>query len=112
MCMTENLREPKPPVRLSAGEIDAIRAAVRQLFGAQAKLRVFGSRTDLREKGGDIDLMVETDERLPNRAASAVRLTSELQRQLGERKIDDVVVDPNTPPQPIHRIARETGVML
>lgn len=99
-------------VRLTEWEIETIRSTVKRLFGKRARLILFGSRTDRQARGGDIDLMIETDERLPDRAALAIRLTSELQRQLGDQKIDVIVVDPDTPLQPIHRIARQTGVWL
>jgi hypothetical protein len=32
--------------------------------------------------------------------------------QLGDQKIDVIIVDPETLEQPIHEIARQTGVML
>lgn len=102
----------RPGVRLSAQEIERIRATAERLFGEGARVWLFGSRVDEAAKGGDIDLLVETAQILPNRVASAVRFASELQLQLGERKIDVIVVDPQTPPQSIHRIARETGVIL
>lgn len=102
----------KPNVRLSAGEIDVIRAAVHRLLGDGARIRIFGSRARLDEKGGDIDILIETEQKLADRVASACRLTSQLQMQLGDQKIDVIIVDSETPEQPIHQIARQTGVML
>ena len=99
-------------VRLSAREIDVIRATTSRLLGERACIRVFGSRARLDEKGGDIDLFIETDQRQPNRIASACHLASELQLQLGDQRIDVIIVDPSTPDKPIHRVARQTGVIL
>ncbi|MBX9916421.1 MAG: nucleotidyltransferase domain-containing protein [Nitrosomonas sp.] len=99
-------------VRLSAGEIDVIRATVHGLLGDGARIRIFGSRARLDEKGGDIDILIETEQKLSDRVATACRLTSQLQMQLGDQKIDVIIVDPETREQPIHQIARKTGVVL
>jgi predicted nucleotidyltransferase len=99
-------------VRLTASQIEAIRETVRRLLGNGAKVWLFGSRADPSAKGGDIDLLVETETPLANRAAAAARLAGELQLALGDQKIDLIVVDPHTPARPICRIARETGVLL
>lgn len=107
-----NVSDTKPRVRLSAKEIDIIRAAVSRLLGDRARIRIFGSRAREDEKGGDIDILVETERQLPSRVASACRLASELQMQLGDQKIDVIIIDPETREQPIHQIARQTGVML
>ncbi|MXS81967.1 nucleotidyltransferase domain-containing protein [Nitrosomonas oligotropha] len=99
-------------VRLSAREIEIIRATVFRLLGDGARIRIFGSRAGLDEKGGDIDLLIETEQKLADRVSTACRLTSQLQMQLGDQKIDVIIVDPETREQPIHQIARQTGVML
>lgn len=98
--------------RLSARKIEAIRATVNRLFGDRTYIRIFGSRAREDEKGGDIDILIETEQQLPNRVASACRLVSELQLQLGDQEIDVLIIDPKTQEQPIHQIARQTGVML
>jgi len=111
------MSEEKLSVRLSAREIEIIRTTVLSLF-AQAGLepaptiRVFGSRARTDEKGGDIDLLIETAQTLPDRVKSACRLTSALQMQLGDQKIDVILVDPATREQSIHQVARQTGVLL
>lgn len=101
-----------PKVRLSAKEIEAIRATVHRLLGESVRICIFGSRARLDEKGGDIDIMIETEQKLLDCVATACRLTSQLQMQLGDQKIDVIIVDPETSEQPIHQIARQTGVML
>lgn len=107
-----DISDTKPRVRLTAREIEIIRATVIRLFGDRACIRIFGSRAREDEKGGDIDILIETDRQLPGRLASACRLASELQMQLGDQKIDVIIIDPETRAQPIHQIARQTGVML
>lgn len=103
---------PKPKVRLSAREVDIIRATVNRLLGDRACIRIFGSRAREDERGGDIDILIETEQKLADRVAIACRLTSQLQMQLGDQKIDVIIIDPETREQPIHQIARQTGVML
>ncbi|UJP07287.1 MAG: nucleotidyltransferase domain-containing protein [Nitrosomonas sp.] len=100
-----------PKVRLSAREIGIIRATVHRLLGDNARIRIFGSRARLDEKGGDIDILIETEQKLADRVSIACRLTSQLQMQLGDQKIDVIIVDPETPEQPIHQIARQTRVI-
>lgn len=93
-------------------EVEVIRATVGRLLGDRTCIRIFGSRAREDEKGGDIDILIETERQLPNRVVSMCRLASELQMQLGDQKIDVIIVDPDTREQPIHRIARQTGVVL
>ena len=45
------------PVRLSKAEIDNLKASVTSV-DPQASLYLFGSRTDLKKRGGDIDLLI------------------------------------------------------
>lgn len=106
------ISETKPRVRLSAREIEVIRATVSRLLGDRTSIRIFGSRAREDEKGGDIDILLETERQLPSRVASACRLVSELQMQLGDQRIDVIIIDPATREQPIHQIARQTGVLL
>jgi predicted nucleotidyltransferase len=101
-------------MRLSHQQIDIIKSAVRQHFGAQAGVRLFGSRVDDDARGGDIDLYVEsTLGNADDAVAAEVALWAELQRRLGEQRIDILVDYPAKPHRPpIYRVAREQGVRL
>jgi uncharacterized protein len=99
-------------MRLQPEHIAAIKQATLQVLGAQATVRLFGSRLDDQAKGGDIDLFVETPSPQANRALAAAQLAASIERRLGEQRIDVVLVDPDTAPQPIHQIARAQGVLL
>jgi len=55
-------------MRLTSDQIDAIKLAARSVLGDDAQITLFGSRTDDRRRGGDIDLLFETPHRLANRA--------------------------------------------
>ena len=48
-------------MRLTPHEVEAIKAAAREVFGPTAVVRVFGSRADDAKRGGDLDLYLEVD---------------------------------------------------
>jgi hypothetical protein len=47
-------------MRLSDDQTSAIVRCVRQQFGAEAQVMLFGSRLNDSSRGGDVDLLVET----------------------------------------------------
>jgi len=47
-------------MRLNDDQARAILHCVRQQFGADAQVKLFGSRLDDSSRGGDVDLLVET----------------------------------------------------
>jgi hypothetical protein len=63
-------------------------------------------------RGGDIDLFFEINTVLPNRAKTLCQLYGALTLALGERKIDVILKDANTPPAAVFEIAKRTGVAL
>lgn len=42
----------------------------------------------------------------------AAQITARLQQRLGDRRIDVLVVDPDTELEPVHRVAQAEGVLL
>lgn len=48
-------------MRLNGDEIAIIKTAVETLIGKESKVRVFGSRVNDSMRGGDLDLLVESD---------------------------------------------------
>lgn len=94
-------------VRLSESEIQTIKKVIKQ-FDPQAKVILFGSRTDLSKKGGDIDLLVISDKIDYN---SRRKIKTELYLLLGDRKIDLIVTD-NPDKQPFTKVAYKYGVEL
>jgi uncharacterized protein len=99
-------------MRLTQDEAHIIRQSVRRRFGPDARVWLFGSRTDDSRKGGDIDLLVEPATPLDNAFRESIALETDLQMALGDQKIDIVITDPRVPPEPLHRIARSTGIEL
>lgn len=99
-------------MRLSPDQVHAIVAATQELAGADARVRLFGSRVNDQLRGGDIDLLVECARPVARPVWLAAQITARLQRSLGERKIDVLVVDPTTELEPVHRVARAEGMLL
>jgi len=96
-------------MRLEAGEIQAIRRAAQAVFGAQARVRVFGSRVEDHLKGGDLDLWLEV---APGQAtlANELRFRDLIARPLDELKVDVVLHERGQRLSPIDRIARRDGI--
>ena len=99
------------PMRLERQEIEAIRAAVREVFGDRATVRLFGSRVRDTQRGGDIDLFVEVD---PGDAsiANEQRLRDRIAPAVDDLRVDIVLHERGAPLTPIERIALRDGVLL
>jgi predicted nucleotidyltransferase len=99
-------------MRLTNAQADAIRAAAADVFGDDAEVWLFGSRTDDTRRGGDIDLLIRPGQGAADQPfRRRVRFLARLERALGERKID-VVVEAPMDDRPIVRVAHSTGVRL
>ena len=99
-------------MRLTSDQTRAIVAATRELAGDDARVRLFGSRVRNDMRGGDIDLLVECARPVARPVWLAAQITARIQRALGERRIDVLVIDPDTALQPVHRVAQAEGVVL
>lgn len=99
-------------MRLTTAQAAAIRKAAIDTFGEPVGVWLFGSRTDDAKRGGDIDLLIQPRPELIGQAVQLkIRLLGELEKALGERKIDIVIEGPDDP-RPIVRIAHQTGIRL
>ena len=98
-------------MRLSGHYVSEIKAAAREAFGADAIVRLFGSRIDDEQRGGDIDIHVEA-------APEAADLDHELRfralvwKSLDEPQIDVVVAARGAAPRWIDRAALREGLVL
>ena len=104
----------KNPVtmRLTQEQIKFIKQTAHAVLGNDARVILFGSRVDDAKKGGDIDLLFETDHLVSNRASTIGAIYVALIRQFGDRKIDILLKDSATTPAPVLEIARQTGIQL
>jgi len=114
MTTTLSMQKNTPPIRLSdpdkAGLLETLEIELTQCGGGQVWL--FGSRTDLTTKGGDIDLYIELNQPIKNKLTFTIQLSIALEKKLGERKIDLVIKAPNTPDSVLHQIAKQRGILL
>ena len=99
-------------MRLSPDQIQAICQAATASFGEGAAVWLFGSRTDDRKRGGDIDLLVRPPATAGNQPfAQKIKMLVLLERLLGERKIDLVIEQPGDS-RPIVAVAHTTGIQI
>lgn len=99
-------------MRLTQTQQQITKNTVERVLGASSIIWLFGSRADDTLRGGDIDLFIETEALLPNRAKVLCKLHGALIFALGERKLDILLKDAQTQDAPIFNIAKRTGVIL
>ncbi|MEB3198158.1 MAG: nucleotidyltransferase domain-containing protein [Candidatus Sericytochromatia bacterium] len=99
-------------MRLTSEQIEKIRGVADAVLGPEARVTLFGSRVDDARRGGDIDLLFETDARVEQRAEVICLLHARLLKALGDRRIDVLLRDANTPPAAVFEVAHRTGVRL
>ena len=96
-------------VRLSENYIKVIKNNAFEFFGDKTRVLVFGSRTNLNAKGGDIDLYIipETKDNILERE---LKFSVKIKMALGEQKID-IVIQENSE-KLIEKIALSKGVEI
>lgn len=99
-------------MRLSRQTQQAIRDTVREVFGIEAGVKLFGSRINDDARGGDIDLLVELPSITGGLEHKTMQLVAKLQLRIGDQPIDVLALDPSTPRQSIHEQASATGIKL
>lgn len=99
-------------MRLDGNTRNIIKSEVSQEIGANAVVRLFGSRVDDARRGGDIDLLIESPTPLAHRIQAECRLSARLFIRLGGRKVDVLITDASMPLSPIHQQALSHGIVL
>lgn len=76
-------------MRLTETDILSIQRSAEKIFGRDVHVFLFGSRVDDTLKGGDIDLLVKTEQNQMT-GRNKVLFLVELKKQIGDQKIDVV----------------------
>lgn len=97
-------------VRLAKNEIQIIKDLVKEIFGENSKVYIFGSRADFSKKGGDIDIFIETDKKTS--LQEELRFLAQLEIKGIERKVDLIVKNPHKKERSIFKEAKEKGVLI
>jgi len=97
-------------MRLTAKEVDAIKASAREAFGQDAVVRLFGSRVDDRLEGGDVDLHIEADARA-DADDRLWKLRGSLWANLQYDKIDIILSPRGHTPRGFERVAYRDGII-
>ena len=104
-------------MRITPQQHRELHTALRRRFGAAARLWLFGSRTDDQARGGDYDLMVQTndaDARCLVDAKLAFLADLHATPSFDGERLDVVLYAPALDPQPrpIHQLALAQGIEL
>ena len=100
------------PVRLSDFEIKNIQNSFSKIFSKEDHVWLFGSRTLLDKKGGDIDLYIETHLNPSDAFLKKIEFSATLVELIGDQKIDIVIKCDNTKEIDIYKEAKKTGIQL
>jgi predicted nucleotidyltransferase len=99
-------------MRLDNKTCEIIKSEVASLIGTDSVVRLFGSRVDDEQRGGDIDLLIASPRAIENRVQAECRLAARLYIKLGGRKVDVLIKDDDTLDRPVYQQAIRYGVVL
>ena len=97
-------------IRLSKKYIETIKALALKYFDSD-EVRIFGSRTDTKKKGGDIDIYIKTDI-TQDIFLRKLRFLREFEKLLGEQTVDLIVEYKGSKNRVIFEEAKRTGILL
>ena len=97
-------------MRIKKEDSAFIKKTVKAYFGNNAKVCLFGSRTDDNKRGGDIDLYIETDMK-DKIYEKKLKVLAALHKKLGEPKID-IVINNFSSNKYIYEVAKNEGIPL
>ncbi len=80
-------------MRLNNKEIAAIKEVTRDIFGENATISLYGSRTDNNKKGGDIDLFIQCKSQISREELYQLKIKFlvQLKKHIGDQKIDVLI---------------------
>ncbi|NOQ29799.1 MAG: nucleotidyltransferase domain-containing protein [Helicobacteraceae bacterium] len=94
-------------MRLSSEQIHLLKDTLNSL-SSKAKLYLFGSRVDDTKRGGDIDLLIVSDE-LSKKDLRTLRV--EFFKKFGEQKLD-IIIDNGSFINPFSKLVFQKAILL
>ncbi len=82
----------------------------KEYFGNNIKLYLFGSRIDDNKRGGDIDLFIESTQKIE--LQTEIRFLRAIYKNITSRKVDLLIKTPYRQDKPIYHTALNEGIRL
>ena len=99
-------------MRLTDFEIESIKQQAVNHFGEDVHVYLFGSRTDDRKKGGDIDLFIQNQDDKKSDIKSKIDFITDLILLLGDQKIDVILDNTNIKKTGFYKSILKTAILL
>jgi len=96
-------------MRLTREQTLSILEIITRLTGEDATVSLFGSRLNDQARGGDVDLLIETEN--PLTLLDRARIKMHLEKRLG-LPVDIITQSQNDTPTPFQRIAKSQAIRL
>lgn len=96
-------------IRLKDDVIAYIKSLSFDIFDS-SNIWIFGSRADIKKRGGDIDIYLETDKH-EDILQSKIVFLREFEKKFGEQKVD-LIVNNHTSSKPIFDRAKKEGIKI
>ena len=100
-------------MRLNENDITAIKTVTKSVFGDNASVVLFGSRTEDNKKGGDIDLFITCSKTISRDELYQLKLKFlvQLKKRIGDQKID-VLIDGGQTNNTFFKTVAKKGIIL
>ena len=100
-------------MRLNENDKTEIKTVTKSVFGENASVVLFGSRTEDSKKGGDIDLFITYSETISRDELYQLKLKFlvQLKKRIGDQKID-ILIDGGEANNTIFKTVAKKGIIL
>jgi len=99
-------------MRLTEFEIESIKRVATLHFGTEIEVILFGSRTNDRLRGGDIDLFIKSTQGIDLKLDTKIKFMTDLVMLIGDQKIDVVLGNRETIGSGLVKTIYKTGIQI
>jgi hypothetical protein len=96
-------------MRLTSAQIDIVKMTACSVLGKGVQVWLYGSRVDDLRKGGDVDLLIESTQKVSLMARARIKYQIETALQL---PVDILMVQTGQPASAFETIARSRAIAL